>query len=65
MGVEEQNKIKKRKKKLTVKGWRFPEIEQEKAEVELRERIGSFKKDSLHHVEPQEKTVLPSGNGAE
>ena len=41
----------------------IPEIAHEKTEVELRERIGSFSKECLKHIEPQEKTVLPTEEG--
>ena len=47
--------------KLLVTG--IPEIAHEKTEVELRERIGSFSKECLKHIEPQEKTVLPTEEG--
>ncbi|KAK7496474.1 hypothetical protein BaRGS_00012396 [Batillaria attramentaria] len=36
------------------------EIEHEKTEVELRERIGSFSKETLKHAETEEKNVLPT-----
>lgn len=39
------------------------EIEHEKTEVELRERIGSFSKESLKHTETEEKFVLPTEEG--
>ena len=41
----------------------YSEIASEKTEAELRQGINSFEKTSLSHVEPQEKSVLPSGEG--
>lgn len=40
------------------------EIVQEKTEVELRERIGSFSMDSLKHTEMVEKLILPNKEGS-
>ena len=41
------------------------EIFHEKTELELRERIGSFSKGTLYHIEPLEKTVLPTEEGTD
>lgn len=40
-----------------------PDIQVEKVETELRNRIGSFHKEDLHHTVTNEKIVLPSGKG--
>ncbi|KAK3776139.1 hypothetical protein RRG08_017075 [Elysia crispata] len=39
------------------------DIQHEKVETELRERIGSFHKEDLQHAETTVKNVLPSSDG--
>lgn len=41
------------------------EIQHEKVELEIRERIGSFHKGDLNHIKTVERVVLPSEEGTQ
>jgi hypothetical protein len=41
----------------------FADICAEKVEVELRKGVTTFERNSLKHIEPSEKCVLPTGEG--
>lgn len=43
----------------------MPDLHHEKVEQELRERIGSFHLEDLHHTKTEVKIVLPTEDGTQ